>query len=110
MNDSVFSTWCLIFLLAMGGGCNSHIANSAMQPGDLTRAKNDARSVKECMRRISDIIHDELSDPTERRIGFGGGMSTMTIKLRRLLQHSATCLCLRHQMVSLVLKQQTLLT
>ena len=50
--------------------CNAH---AGLQPGDLSRAKNEAENNADAMKRLREVMYREIDNPTERRPGGGVG-------------------------------------
>ena len=67
--------WCrsVLFCLLSAAVLVPQIAYSALNAGDLTAARRESTTREGCLDRYLAILHDEISDPTDRHAGSGGG-------------------------------------
>ena len=87
-NNRFLVLLAMIGLLFLG----QQASYSAMQPGDLTKAKRESTTTAECIERFRNILYDEIANPSEQRNGTGGGginhdyqMAQIITALRNLL-------------------------
>ena len=48
-------------------------AMTALIPGQMSAARRESKSIEECIDRFHELLYDEISNPTKRRKGGGGG-------------------------------------